>query len=100
MVSASVFIRDFKQEHLTTENSLLHLSLFFFDVLVRPKFTSRKMKSFMVVKAGNSVRITINFEVSLQLFFVFLKIKLFYTKEEKSTVQNPYTEAGFLCSLF
>lgn len=32
-------------------------------VPVRPKFTNHKMKSFMVVRAGNSVRITVNFEV-------------------------------------
>ncbi|KAF3860742.1 hypothetical protein F7725_000997 [Dissostichus mawsoni] len=31
---------------------------------VRPKFTNHKMKSFMVVKAGNSVRITVLFEAS------------------------------------
>ncbi|XP_037539779.1 immunoglobulin-like and fibronectin type III domain-containing protein 1 [Nematolebias whitei] len=31
---------------------------------VRPKFTNNKMKSFMVVRAGNSVRITVNFEAS------------------------------------
>lgn len=39
-------------------------------VVVRPKFTNKKMKSFVVVKAGNSVRITVNFEVKfiLQLF--------------------------------
>ncbi|XP_059923606.1 immunoglobulin-like and fibronectin type III domain-containing protein 1 isoform X2 [Gadus macrocephalus] len=29
---------------------------------VRPRFTDQKMKSFMVVRAGNSVRITVNFE--------------------------------------
>ncbi|XP_053705644.1 immunoglobulin-like and fibronectin type III domain-containing protein 1 [Synchiropus splendidus] len=32
--------------------------------LVRPKFTNRKMNSFTVVRAGNSVRLTINFEAS------------------------------------
>nr|XP_055068172.1 immunoglobulin-like and fibronectin type III domain-containing protein 1 [Misgurnus anguillicaudatus] len=31
---------------------------------VRPKFTDRKMKSFMVVRAENSARININFEAS------------------------------------
>ncbi|XP_075898374.1 immunoglobulin-like and fibronectin type III domain-containing protein 1 [Nelusetta ayraudi] len=40
---------------------------------VRPKFTTRKMKSFMVVKAGNSVRITINFEASPQPDIMWLK---------------------------
>ncbi|XP_061841145.1 immunoglobulin-like and fibronectin type III domain-containing protein 1 isoform X1 [Nerophis lumbriciformis] len=32
--------------------------------LVRPKFTNKKMKTFMVVRAGNTVRVTINFEAS------------------------------------
>ncbi|XP_036427021.1 immunoglobulin-like and fibronectin type III domain-containing protein 1 isoform X2 [Colossoma macropomum] len=31
---------------------------------VKPKFTDRKMKSFMVVKAGNTVRVNIRFEAS------------------------------------
>lgn len=30
---------------------------------VRPKFTNHKMKSFMVVRAGNAARVNINFEV-------------------------------------
>ncbi|XP_031172738.1 immunoglobulin-like and fibronectin type III domain-containing protein 1 [Sander lucioperca] len=40
---------------------------------VRPKFTNHKMKSFMVVRAGNSVRITVNFEASPQPYIVWLK---------------------------
>ncbi|XP_077568738.1 immunoglobulin-like and fibronectin type III domain-containing protein 1 [Stigmatopora nigra] len=32
--------------------------------LVRPRFTDKKMKTFMVVRAGNSVRVTINFDAS------------------------------------
>uniref|UniRef100_A0A8C4ZER8 Immunoglobulin-like and fibronectin type III domain-containing protein 1 n=1 Tax=Gadus morhua TaxID=8049 RepID=A0A8C4ZER8_GADMO len=32
------------------------------DPKMRPRFTDQKMKSFMVVRAGNSVRITVNFE--------------------------------------
>nr|XP_049610507.1 immunoglobulin-like and fibronectin type III domain-containing protein 1 isoform X3 [Syngnathus scovelli] len=32
--------------------------------LVRPKFTNKKMKTFVVVRAGNTVRVTINFEAS------------------------------------
>ncbi|KAK2897384.1 hypothetical protein Q8A73_013764 [Channa argus] len=40
---------------------------------VRPKFTNHKMKSFMVVKAGNSVRIRINFEASPQPNIMWLK---------------------------
>ncbi|XP_077054135.1 immunoglobulin-like and fibronectin type III domain containing 1, tandem duplicate 2 [Siphateles boraxobius] len=31
---------------------------------VKPKFTDKKMKSFMVVKAGNTVRVSISFEAS------------------------------------
>ncbi|XP_030623688.1 immunoglobulin-like and fibronectin type III domain-containing protein 1 [Chanos chanos] len=31
---------------------------------VRPRFTDRNLKSFMVVRAGNTVRITVNFEAS------------------------------------
>ncbi|XP_068454411.1 immunoglobulin-like and fibronectin type III domain-containing protein 1 [Clinocottus analis] len=40
---------------------------------VRPKFTNHKMKSFMVVRAGNSVRITVNFEASPQPHVMWLK---------------------------
>ncbi|KAM9351009.1 immunoglobulin-like and fibronectin type III domain-containing protein 1 [Symphorus nematophorus] len=40
---------------------------------VRPKFTNHKMKSFMVVKAGNSVRITVNFEASPRPHIMWLK---------------------------
>ncbi|XP_034733166.1 immunoglobulin-like and fibronectin type III domain-containing protein 1 [Etheostoma cragini] len=40
---------------------------------VRPKFTNHKMKSFMVVRAGNSVRITVNFEASPLPCIMWLK---------------------------
>ncbi|KAJ3586303.1 hypothetical protein NHX12_012703 [Muraenolepis orangiensis] len=40
---------------------------------VRPRFTDHKMKSFMVVKAGNSVRITVNFEASPPPQVVWMK---------------------------
>ncbi|XP_078110006.1 immunoglobulin-like and fibronectin type III domain-containing protein 1 [Sander vitreus] len=40
---------------------------------VRPKFTNHKMKSFMVVRAGNSVRITVNFEASPRPYIMWLK---------------------------
>ncbi|XP_071750737.2 immunoglobulin-like and fibronectin type III domain-containing protein 1 [Centroberyx gerrardi] len=40
---------------------------------VRPRFTNRKMKSFMVVRAGNSVRITVNFEASPRPEIMWLK---------------------------
>ncbi|TNN73493.1 Immunoglobulin-like and fibronectin type III domain-containing protein 1 [Liparis tanakae] len=40
---------------------------------VRPKFTKHKMKSFMVVRAGNSVRITVNFEASPRPHVVWVK---------------------------
>uniref|UniRef100_A0A8D0DDP3 Immunoglobulin like and fibronectin type III domain containing 1, tandem duplicate 2 n=1 Tax=Sander lucioperca TaxID=283035 RepID=A0A8D0DDP3_SANLU len=43
------------------------------DPKMRPKFTNHKMKSFMVVRAGNSVRITVNFEASPQPYIVWLK---------------------------
>lgn len=33
------------------------------DLTVRPRFTDAKIKSFMVVRAGNSARFNINFEV-------------------------------------
>ncbi|XP_057714102.1 immunoglobulin-like and fibronectin type III domain-containing protein 1 isoform X1 [Corythoichthys intestinalis] len=41
--------------------------------LVRPKFTNKKMKTFMVVRAGNSVRVTINFEASPPPDIMWLK---------------------------
>lgn len=34
-----------------------------FVVAVKPRFTDRKMKTFMVVQAGNTVRVNIRFEV-------------------------------------
>ncbi|XP_061114987.1 immunoglobulin-like and fibronectin type III domain-containing protein 1 isoform X2 [Conger conger] len=40
---------------------------------VRPKFTDAKMKSFMVVRAGNAVRINVNFEASPWPDVVWLK---------------------------
>ncbi|XP_028307917.1 immunoglobulin-like and fibronectin type III domain-containing protein 1 [Gouania willdenowi] len=40
---------------------------------VRPKFTSKKMKSFMVVRAGNTVQITVNFEASPRPQILWLK---------------------------
>ncbi|XP_055021908.1 immunoglobulin-like and fibronectin type III domain-containing protein 1 [Boleophthalmus pectinirostris] len=40
---------------------------------VRPKFTNQKMKSFIVVRAGNSVRITVNFEASPRPDIMWLK---------------------------
>lgn len=42
------------------------LIFFFFNFFlhpVRPKFKERNMKSFVVVKSGNTVRLNINFEV-------------------------------------
>lgn len=35
----------------------------FFLFAVKPKFTDSKMKNFMVVKAGNTVRVSVSFEV-------------------------------------
>ncbi|KAK5863891.1 hypothetical protein PBY51_000883 [Eleginops maclovinus] len=40
---------------------------------VRPKFTNHKMKSFLVVKAGNSVRITVHFEASPRPHITWVK---------------------------
>lgn len=78
--------------------TLLHLSLIFFNVLVRPKFTTRKMKSFMVVKAGNSVRITINFEVTLQLFFNDFSV--FNRRRKNIQCSHPKYWSCSWCSFF
>ncbi|XP_078025997.1 immunoglobulin-like and fibronectin type III domain-containing protein 1 [Epinephelus lanceolatus] len=53
---------------------------------VRPKFTNHKMKSFMVVRAGNSVRITINFEASPRPHIMWLKDNVPVTK--RVTISN------------
>ncbi|XP_026187316.1 immunoglobulin-like and fibronectin type III domain-containing protein 1 [Mastacembelus armatus] len=53
---------------------------------VRPKFTNHKMKSFVVVRAGNSVRITINFEASPQPDIIWLKDNVLVTK--RVTISN------------
>lgn len=43
---------------------LMFLFTFFINSFpVKPKFTDRKMKSFMVVRTGHSVRANIQFEV-------------------------------------
>ncbi|KAF6716003.1 Immunoglobulin-like and fibronectin type III domain-containing protein 1 [Oryzias melastigma] len=52
---------------------------------VRPKFTNR-MKNFMVVRAGNSVRITVNFEASPRPEIVWLKDNVLVSK--RVTVSN------------
>ncbi|XP_077368711.1 immunoglobulin-like and fibronectin type III domain-containing protein 1 isoform X2 [Festucalex cinctus] len=41
--------------------------------LVRPKFTNKRMKTFMVVRAGNTVRVTITFEASPPPDIMWLK---------------------------
>ncbi|XP_062422356.1 immunoglobulin-like and fibronectin type III domain-containing protein 1 [Pungitius pungitius] len=53
---------------------------------VRPKFTNHKMKSFMVVKAGNSVRITVNFEASPRPHVMWIKDNVPVTK--RVTISN------------
>ncbi|XP_070695062.1 immunoglobulin-like and fibronectin type III domain-containing protein 1 [Pempheris klunzingeri] len=53
---------------------------------VRPKFTNHKMKSFMVVRAGNSVRITVNFEASPRPNIMWLKDNVPVTK--RVTISN------------
>uniref|UniRef100_A0A3P9J5R4 Immunoglobulin like and fibronectin type III domain containing 1, tandem duplicate 3 n=1 Tax=Oryzias latipes TaxID=8090 RepID=A0A3P9J5R4_ORYLA len=55
------------------------------DPKIRPKFTKR-MKNFMVVKAGNSVRITVNFEASPRPEIVWLKDNMLVSK--RVTVSN------------
>ncbi|XP_051805285.1 immunoglobulin-like and fibronectin type III domain-containing protein 1 [Acanthochromis polyacanthus] len=53
---------------------------------VRPKFTSNKMKTFIVVRAGNSVRITVNFEASPRPDIMWLKDNVPVTK--RVTISN------------
>ncbi|XP_034027406.1 immunoglobulin-like and fibronectin type III domain-containing protein 1, partial [Thalassophryne amazonica] len=53
---------------------------------VRPRFTNHKMKSFMVVRAGNSVRITVSFEASPRPEISWLKDNVAVTK--RVTVSN------------
>ncbi|XP_010766776.1 immunoglobulin-like and fibronectin type III domain-containing protein 1 [Notothenia coriiceps] len=53
---------------------------------VRPKFTNHKMKSFMVVKAGNSVRITVHFEASPRPTITWVKDNVPVSK--RVTVSN------------
>ncbi|XP_027144118.1 immunoglobulin-like and fibronectin type III domain-containing protein 1 isoform X2 [Larimichthys crocea] len=53
---------------------------------VRPKFTNHKMKSFIVVRAGNSVRITVNFEASPRPDIMWLKDNVPVTK--RVTISN------------
>ncbi|XP_063321071.1 immunoglobulin-like and fibronectin type III domain-containing protein 1 [Pelmatolapia mariae] len=53
---------------------------------VRPRFTNNKMKSFFVVRAGNSVRITVNFEASPRPAIIWLKDNVPVTK--RITISN------------
>ncbi|XP_058498394.1 immunoglobulin-like and fibronectin type III domain-containing protein 1 isoform X1 [Solea solea] len=53
---------------------------------VRPKFTNRKMKSFVVVRAGNSVRITVNFEASPWPDIIWMKDNVPMT--QRATISN------------
>ncbi|KAM8754346.1 immunoglobulin-like and fibronectin type III domain-containing protein 1 isoform 2-T3 [Acanthopagrus schlegelii] len=53
---------------------------------VRPKFTNHNMKSFRVVRAGNSVRIIVNFEASPRPVIMWLKDNAPVTK--RVTVSN------------
>nr|XP_020466302.1 immunoglobulin-like and fibronectin type III domain-containing protein 1 [Monopterus albus] len=61
---------------------------------VRPKFTSPKMKSFMVVRAGNTVRITINFEASPWPDIIWLKDNVPVTK--RVTISNSDSSSQLL----
>uniref|UniRef100_A0A3B5B0C1 Immunoglobulin-like and fibronectin type III domain-containing protein 1 n=1 Tax=Stegastes partitus TaxID=144197 RepID=A0A3B5B0C1_9TELE len=56
------------------------------DPKMRPKFTSNKMKTFVVVRAGNSVRITVNFEASPRPEVMWLKDNVPVTK--RVTISN------------
>uniref|UniRef100_A0A668UG99 Immunoglobulin like and fibronectin type III domain containing 1, tandem duplicate 3 n=1 Tax=Oreochromis aureus TaxID=47969 RepID=A0A668UG99_OREAU len=55
-------------------------------VLAMPRFTNNKMKSFFVVRAGNSVRITVNFEASPRPAIIWLKDNVPVTK--RITISN------------
>uniref|UniRef100_A0A3P8TMU7 Immunoglobulin like and fibronectin type III domain containing 1, tandem duplicate 1 n=1 Tax=Amphiprion percula TaxID=161767 RepID=A0A3P8TMU7_AMPPE len=56
------------------------------DPKMRPKFTNNKMKTFIVVRAGNSVRITVNFEASPRPDIMWLKDNIPVTK--RVTISN------------
>uniref|UniRef100_A0A3Q2WHX4 Immunoglobulin-like and fibronectin type III domain-containing protein 1 n=1 Tax=Haplochromis burtoni TaxID=8153 RepID=A0A3Q2WHX4_HAPBU len=56
------------------------------DPKMRPRFTNNKMKSFFVVRAGNSVRITVNFEASPRPAIIWLKDNVPVTK--RITISN------------
>ena len=68
--------------------------MFYYPFLhtVKPKFKERNMKSFVVVKSGNTVLLNINFEV-IQ-FSVRKKTKAFPTRAVK---QNPHGIYIFVC---
>ncbi|XP_030634071.1 immunoglobulin-like and fibronectin type III domain-containing protein 1 [Chanos chanos] len=53
---------------------------------VRPRFTDRKMKSFIIVRAGNSARVNINFEASPMPNISWLKDGMPVSK--RATVSN------------
>ncbi|XP_029689550.1 immunoglobulin-like and fibronectin type III domain-containing protein 1 [Takifugu rubripes] len=61
---------------------------------VRPKFTNHKMKSFMVVKAGNSVRIMMHFEASPLPDIMWLKDNVPVTK--RVTISNSDSSSQLL----
>uniref|UniRef100_G3NGC4 Immunoglobulin like and fibronectin type III domain containing 1, tandem duplicate 1 n=1 Tax=Gasterosteus aculeatus aculeatus TaxID=481459 RepID=G3NGC4_GASAC len=61
---------------------------------VRPKFTNHKMKSFMVVRAGNSVRITVNFEASPRPHVMWIKDNVPVTK--RVTISNSDSSSQLL----
>ncbi|KAM3877763.1 immunoglobulin-like and fibronectin type III domain-containing protein 1 [Diretmus argenteus] len=61
---------------------------------VRPRFTDRKMKSFMVVRAGNSARVNINFEASPIPCIIWQKDGMPVSK--RVTVSNGDTSSQLL----
>uniref|UniRef100_A0A674MMP7 Immunoglobulin like and fibronectin type III domain containing 1, tandem duplicate 2 n=1 Tax=Takifugu rubripes TaxID=31033 RepID=A0A674MMP7_TAKRU len=64
------------------------------DPKMRPKFTNHKMKSFMVVKAGNSVRIMMHFEASPLPDIMWLKDNVPVTK--RVTISNSDSSSQLL----
>ncbi|XP_061074690.1 immunoglobulin-like and fibronectin type III domain-containing protein 1 [Conger conger] len=61
---------------------------------VRPRFTDSKMKTFMVVRVGNSVRVNINFEASPMPDIIWLKDGM--SVSQRVTVSNTETGSRLL----
>ncbi|XP_029006620.2 immunoglobulin-like and fibronectin type III domain-containing protein 1 isoform X2 [Betta splendens] len=61
---------------------------------VRPQFTDKKMNSFMVIRAGNSARVTVNFKASPVPTITWLKDGLLTAKHV--TVSNTDTSSQLI----